>query len=105
MSFVDHSAHSMLNVSAYKGMALEIADNIRTLAENAMAFTKGDDVFTASRLKSARLPAIETCQTSIFRELRCREAMRACANGEEAARPARAGLFGRVFAQAPTSLQ
>lgn len=105
MSFVDHSAHSMLNVSAYKGMAIEIADNIRTIAGNAMAFSKGDDVFAASRLKSARLPAIESCQTSIFRELRCREAMQARANGEETVRPARVGLFGRVFAQTSTSLQ
>lgn len=59
-----------------------------------------DDVFCAKRLKLDRLPEIQSCQSSIFRELRHREEMRGYAVSSEtevSSEPHDAGLKSRLF--------
>lgn len=59
-----------------------------------------DDVFCAKRLKLDRLPEIQSCQSSIFRELRHREELRGYATSsetEDSSEPHDAGLKSRLF--------
>lgn len=76
MAFVDITAHSS---SVTAQVAVRLADRFVALARGAVyaetANRADDDVFTPRRLKSSRLPEIEACQTTIFRELRHREEM------------------------------
>lgn len=91
MSYIDHNAFPLFNTSTYKAMATELASNLHAMTGGYAAVE--DDVFTVSRLKSAQLPAIDSCQSSIFRELRSREEMQVRAEAK-VAKQARAGLFG-----------
>lgn len=91
MSYIDHNAFPLFHTSTYKAMATELASNIHAMT-GGYAMVE-DDVFTAGRMKSAQLPAIDSCQSSIFRELRSREEMQARTDAK-VAKQARAGLFG-----------
>jgi hypothetical protein len=91
MSYIDHNAFPLFHTSTYKAMATELASNLHAMTGSYAAVE--DDVFCPSRMKSAQLPAIDSCQSSIFRELRSREDMQARADAK-VAKQARAGLFG-----------
>lgn len=100
MAFVDVS----INMGELSGAkVIGFADRLVTLARNTAstgpAKMAEDDVFCAKRLRAGRLPPIQSCQTSIFRELRNREeqlAKSAAQPCEGTSEPRRAGLKARI---------
>ena len=74
MTFAEIAVHSS---HASTLSALRLANRLAALARGTVHVPPvdlpEDDVFTPSRLKATRLPAVEACQTTIFRELRHRE--------------------------------
>lgn len=101
MAFVDVSVN-MSDVSASK--VIVMADRLVNLARKS-AVAEEDDVFTAKRLRAGRLPSIQSCQSSIFCELRHREEQRSnvCADLRDDASEARGvtlkARIGRLFAR------
>lgn len=76
MSFIDHASFPLFRTVSFKA-----------------AESKSDDDFAVNRVKSMQLPTIESCQSSIFRELRHREEVQVSQSAKEP-KQVRVGLFG-----------
>lgn len=103
MAFVDMNV-SMKEMSA--SAVVDLADRFVSFARHTAhaATTKAnDDVFTAKRLRASRLPSVQSCQSSIFSQLRQIEEQKAktvIEKHSEPSEPCAARLkaqFGKLF--------
>lgn len=68
MSLLEHVANPGLHMTVFKALTAGVFGMNMNVVMNDEA-----EIFTKSHLKADQLPAIEHCQSSIFRELRLRE--------------------------------
>lgn len=74
MTHIEHTTH---HFSVHTTTAADLVSKLLNLTRNGLSHSvqrqEDDAAFLAGRLKSSRLPPVQSCQSSIFRELRQRE--------------------------------